>query len=111
MAEPMKITYATLSADNEDLQSAYDRALATVKADWLGADVPMFIDGERVYTADKVETYSPINQEMLLCTRQNGDRSHTQQAIAAAKRSFPAWRATPWPARSHYAVRCRGDQP
>lgn len=95
----MKITYATLSAENEELQSAYDKALAKVKSEWLGADVPMFINGKPVYTQEKVKSYSPINQDLLLCTRQNGDRSHTQQAIATAKAAFPQWRKTPWQER------------
>jgi 1-pyrroline-5-carboxylate dehydrogenase len=99
MAEKMKITYATLSADNPELQAAYDTALEKVKSGWLGADVPMFIDGERVYTDEKVKSYSPIDREMLICTRQNGDRSHSQQAIAAAKRAAPQWRQTPWQER------------
>ncbi|RME51262.1 MAG: aldehyde dehydrogenase family protein [Caldilineae bacterium] len=99
MSKPMKITYATLSADNEELQASFDAALAKVKSSWLGADVPMFIDGQQVYTDRKVTQVSPINTDIVLCTRQDGDRSHSQQAIAAAKRAFPRWRRTPWQER------------
>jgi 1-pyrroline-5-carboxylate dehydrogenase len=99
MAEKMKITYATLSAHNPELQSAYDAALEKVKSTWLGADIPMFIDGEIVYTDEKVKSFSPIDREMFICTRQNGDRSHSQRAIAAAKRACPEWRQTPWQER------------
>ncbi len=99
MAAKFKVTYATLSADNEELQSSFDRALETVRSQWLGADVPMFIDGQRVVTDAKLESRSPINTEVLLCTAQQGDASHTDRAIAAAKRAFPAWRQTPWQER------------
>ena len=48
MAERMKITYSTMSADNEELQSAFDEAFAKVRASMLGVEVPMFIGGEQV---------------------------------------------------------------
>ena len=41
----MKITYATLSADNEELQSAFDAALERARAD-LGRTYPMLIGAE-----------------------------------------------------------------
>ena len=41
----MKITYATLSADNEELQSAFDDALTEARAE-LGRSYPMIIGSE-----------------------------------------------------------------
>ncbi|MFC1975310.1 aldehyde dehydrogenase family protein [Chloroflexota bacterium] len=95
----MKITYATISADNEELQSAYDQAITKVKAEWPGAEVPMFINGEKVYADEKFEGYSPINTDMHLCTAQKGTVEHARSAIAAARAAFPGWRKTPWPER------------
>jgi 1-pyrroline-5-carboxylate dehydrogenase len=94
-----KITYATMSADNEELQSAFDEAIAKVKAKRLGVEVPMFIDGEKVYADEKFKDYSPINTDMLLCTAQQGTKAHAQAAIAAAKAAFEKWRKTPWQER------------
>ncbi|MBN1993184.1 MAG: aldehyde dehydrogenase family protein [Anaerolineae bacterium] len=99
MAQKMKITYATISADNEELQSAYDQAIARVKTEWLGVEVPMFIDGEKAYANEKFKSYSPINTDMHLCTAQKGTAEHARLAIAAAKAAFPGWRKTPWPDR------------
>ena len=99
MAQKIKITYATISADNEALQLAYDQAVDRVKAEWLGAEVPMFVNGEKVYTDEKFEAYSPINTDMHLCTAQKGTAEHARSAIAAAKAAFPGWRKTPWPER------------
>ena len=99
MAKKMKITYATITADNEELQSAYDEAIQRVKAEWLGADVPMVINGEEVFTDAKFESYSPINTDMLLCTAQKGDAGHAQAAIKAARAAFGGWRKTPWQER------------
>ncbi|MEZ4581626.1 MAG: aldehyde dehydrogenase family protein [Caldilineaceae bacterium] len=99
MALSFKVTYATISADNEELQSAFDDAIATVKGGWLGAEVPMFINGKTVHTQDKVKSYSPIDRDILMCTAQNGDVTHADAAIAAAKAAFPTWSHVPWQER------------
>jgi len=99
MAKKFKITYATMSADNEELQSAFDEAVAKVKSEWLGVEVPMFINGKRVDAAEKFESYSPVDTEMHLCTAQKGTADQAKAAIAAAKAAFPQWRQTPWQER------------
>jgi 1-pyrroline-5-carboxylate dehydrogenase len=99
MSEKIKITYATMSADNEELQAAMDEAIATVREEWLGVEVPLIINGEKVYTQQKLERYSPINTDLLLCTAQNGTADHAKAAISAAKAAFLDWRAMPWPER------------
>ncbi len=77
MAKRFKVTSATMSADNEELQSAFDEAIARVKAEQLGVEVPMFINGEKVYTEEKLKSYSPVNTEMLLATAQKGNTEHS----------------------------------
>jgi len=99
MAQKFKVTYATITADNEELQSAYDQAIDQVKADWIGAEVPMFINGQQVYAVEKFESYSPIDTDMHLCTAQKGTIAHAKDAIAAARDAFPKWRKTPWQER------------
>jgi 1-pyrroline-5-carboxylate dehydrogenase len=99
MAKKFKVTYATMSADNEELQSAYDEAINHVKSGWLGAEVPIFINGEKVYAEEKFESYSPINTDMHLCTAQKGTKEHAQAALAAARAAFQGWRKTPWQER------------
>ncbi len=99
MAKKMKITYVTLSADNEELQAAFDQAIETVSTGWLGAEVPMYINGREVYAEKKEERYSPINTDLKLCTAQSGTTADVATAIAAAKAAAPGWEATPWPER------------
>jgi 1-pyrroline-5-carboxylate dehydrogenase len=99
MAKKMKITYATMSADNEELQSAYDKAIETVKAGWLGVEVPMFINGQKVYADEKIASYSPVDTELVMCQAQKGTTTHAKQAVAAARSAFPGWRDTPWQER------------
>ena len=99
MTQKFKVTYATMSADNEELQSAFDAAFERVQSSLLGVEVPMFIAGEQVRATEKVDVYSPIDTMMHLCTAQRGNRAHAQSAIAAAKAAFPGWASTPWQER------------
>ncbi len=99
MAQKMKITYATLSAANEELQSAYDKAIDRVTSTWFGTEVPMVINGEKVYAEKKFESYSPTDTNLHLCTAQSGTVDHAKQAIVAARAALPGWRNTPWQER------------
>jgi 1-pyrroline-5-carboxylate dehydrogenase len=99
MAERMKITYSTMSADNEELQASFDRAFEQVRGELLGVEVPMFINGERVLAKEKTTAYSPVDTMVHLCTAQKGTGEHALQAVAAAKAAFPGWAATPWQER------------
>jgi len=91
----MKITYATLRNDNEELHAAYEAGLAKAKAG-LGQYHPNVIggkprDGESVSTV-----HSPIDSEIVLGTFARGTRTDVVEAIAAARAAQPAWAATPW---------------
>ena len=91
----MKITYATLSADNEELQSAFDAALERAKAD-LGATYPMIIGSEQRLSEDTFEDRSPIDRDLVVARFPTGTRQDVRDAIAAAREAYPAWRDTPW---------------
>jgi 1-pyrroline-5-carboxylate dehydrogenase len=91
----MKITYATLSADNEELQSAFDEALTRARAD-LGRAYPMLIGGEERASDDLFEDRSPIDHDLVVARFPRGTRQDTRDAIAAARAAFPSWRDTPW---------------
>jgi 1-pyrroline-5-carboxylate dehydrogenase len=101
VVQDIKITYATLSdaADDEKLQSAFDQALARVTRDWLGAEVPLFIDGEEVYAGETFDSFSPFDTDLHLCVAQKGAAEHAEEAIEAAASAFPTWRRTPWQER------------
>jgi 1-pyrroline-5-carboxylate dehydrogenase len=91
----MKITYSTLSADNEELQSAFDAALERARAD-LGSTHPMIIGSEERTSADTFEDRSPIDRDLLVARFPVGTREDVRDAIAAAREAYPAWRDTPW---------------
>jgi 1-pyrroline-5-carboxylate dehydrogenase len=94
-APRIKITYATLSADNEDLHSAFEAAVVTTKAS-LGGHHRNYVDGAWRDGDGTFEARSPIDREMLLGTFARGTAADIDDAVAAARAAQPAWAATPW---------------
>jgi 1-pyrroline-5-carboxylate dehydrogenase len=91
----MKITYATLSADNEELQSAFDAALERARND-LGRTYPMLIGAEERHADETFEDRSPIDRELVVARFPTGTRQDVRDAIDAARAAYPGWRDTPW---------------
>jgi 1-pyrroline-5-carboxylate dehydrogenase len=94
-APRMKITYATLSADNEELQSAFDQAVDTVRGQ-LGKRYPMLIGDERRSGDEQFDDRSPIDTNVVVSRFPVGTRQDVQDAVAAARDAFPAWRDLGW---------------
>jgi 1-pyrroline-5-carboxylate dehydrogenase len=59
----------------------------------------MIINGKDVFANEKWEDHSPVNTYWILARLQKGTATHAQQAIAAARKAFPAWSRTPWQER------------
>ncbi len=94
-SEPrLKITYATLRNDNEQLHASYDAGLATARGE-LGATHGLFINGEWRSTTDTFEKRSPID-DTLVGEFAKGTRQDVRDAIAAARAAAPHWAGTPW---------------
>ena len=94
-SEPrLKITYATLRNDNEQLHASYDAGLATARGE-LGATHGLFINGEWRPATDTFEKRSPIDGS-LVGHFAKGTRQDVRDAIAAARTAAPHWAGTPW---------------
>ena len=65
MAEKFRITYATMSADNEELQAAYDAAAERARAE-LGKEYPVVVNGEERWREEKYEEPSPIDSDIII---------------------------------------------
>ena len=91
----MKITYATLAADNEELQSAFDAAVERARAS-LGQTYPMIIGTEQRTTDETFEDRSPIDTDLVVGRFPVGSRQDVRDAIDAARAAYPGWRDTPW---------------
>ena len=92
----IKITYATLRNDNEELHALYEQGVQEARAG-LGGHHRNYVAGRWVDgSAGVFEARSPIDHDLLIGTFAKGDRSDVQTAIAAARRAAPAWRHTRW---------------
>jgi 1-pyrroline-5-carboxylate dehydrogenase len=91
----IKITYATLRADNEELHALYEAGLEKARAG-LGAHHPNVVGGRERDGDGSFEVRTPIDRDILLGTFATGTRHDVVDAIAAARTAQPAWAATPW---------------
>src|SRR5437764_3277077 len=93
--QTFRITYATMKADNEDLQAAYDRGIETARS-WLGQRHPFYVNGEPREGESWFEERSPIDHDIVVGTFAQASRQDVKDAIAAANAAFPAWSGMPW---------------
>jgi 1-pyrroline-5-carboxylate dehydrogenase len=94
-SEPrLKITYATLRNDNEQLHASYNAGLVTARGE-LGATHGLFIDGHWRPAKESFEKRSPIDGS-LVGRFAAGTRADVRDAISAARVAAPAWARTPW---------------
>jgi 1-pyrroline-5-carboxylate dehydrogenase len=94
-SEPrLKITYATLRNDNEQLHGQYDAGLALARGE-LGATHGLFINGEWRPAGTTFEKRSPIDGS-LVGLFASGTRKDVRDAIAAARTAAPGWARTAW---------------
>ena len=94
----LKITYATLRADNEQLHREYEAGLAEAKTQ-LGGHHPNVVDGRERSGDGEFTVHSPIDRDIVLGHFATGTRQDAKDAIAAARRAQPAWFALGWEKR------------
>jgi 1-pyrroline-5-carboxylate dehydrogenase len=91
----LKITYATLSADNPELQTAFDNAVEWARGE-LGKTYPMLIGPELRAGQETFEHRSPIDTNLVVSRFPVGTRGDVRDAVAAARQAFPSWRDLGW---------------
>ena len=83
----IKITYATLRNDNDELHALYEAGVEQSKAK-LGGTYQNYIDGQWVDgSAGWFDVASPIDSEIRIGRFAKGDRTDVQRAIAAARKA------------------------
>ena len=95
----IKVTYSTLGSPDPLLHEYFDEDVVELKAN-LGKTYNMYINGEWVEGDHTFENRSPINTDWLLGNFAGASGAQVDQAVAAAKAAFPAWRETPWQERA-----------
>ena len=98
MAQDFRITYATLSADNEDLQRNYDEAVERARAE-LGKEWPFVVNGEERWTDEKYEEPSPIDSDIIIGRFSQATPKDVDDAVAAAKGFSLEWERMGWKER------------
>ncbi len=99
MSETTKVTYATLTADNDELHSQLDSAIGRVR-EKLGKTHGLYI-GEGTRTGGATfESRSPIDTRVVLGHFGSGTPEDASDAVARAKSAAAAWEAVPWQERA-----------
>jgi 1-pyrroline-5-carboxylate dehydrogenase len=94
-----RVTYATLSADNEELHAAYDKGIEIARG-WLDEEHSFTINGEhRNGDGTYFEERSPADRAIVIGRFANATTDDVNDAVAAARSGAPRWAATPWQER------------
>jgi 1-pyrroline-5-carboxylate dehydrogenase len=94
----LKITYATLRADNERLHREYEAGLAEARTQLAGHHRNV-IDGQDRDGDGESTVHSPIDRDLVLGHFAIGTKQDVRDAIAAARKAQPAWFALGWEKR------------
>ena len=91
----LKITYATLRADNEELHKLYETGLEEAKKE-LGGHHLNVVNGRDRAGDGEMTVASPIDRNLILGHFARGTREDVGDAVKAARSAQPAWAAKPW---------------
>jgi len=99
VTQPFKVTYATLTADNQELHGQLDAAFEKVRKE-LGKTLPLYVNGQARTTEKTSEDRSPSDTRVLLAKVASGTEKDVNDAVVAAKAAFPKWSRTPYEERA-----------
>lgn len=92
-----RITYATMSADDDELHAAYTTASSLVRNE-LGAMHPLWIGDEERF-GPTFTTVSPVDTSVEIGHFTIADGDDVDDAVVAARSAQRGWAATPWQRR------------
>jgi len=93
-----RVTYATLSADNEELHAAFEEGARTARS-WVGQTIPTVVNGEARTDGEPFVLGSPNDDKLELAEVHPASERDVDDAVTAARAAFPTWAATPWAER------------
>ncbi len=100
----MKITYATMSADNQELNEEFDRSLEAVKQR-LGQTHGVLVSGEARTDREFFDERSPADSNILVGHYAQANASDVDDAVSAAKLFAPEWESWGWERRRDLMLR------
>jgi len=71
----------------------------------FGKEYPNIIDGKKVYTKKKTDSYNPGNTDELVGRFQKSGIEESDKAIKAAAKAFETWKYTPAKERANYLLK------
>jgi 1-pyrroline-5-carboxylate dehydrogenase len=89
-----RVTYATMSADDTELNAAYSAAVESVRAE-LGAQHPLWIGDDERY-GEAFTTVSPLDTSIEIGHFTLADGNDIDDVVREARHAQPAWASTPW---------------
>jgi len=95
---------AMVDFTRKDHRDIFPQEIASVRAK-LGKTYPLYIGGKEITTADTIPTINPAKPAEVLGSICQAGVAEVDQAIAAAKAAFPAWRDTPPEVRAGYLLK------
>ena len=98
MSTHFRVTYATLSADNEELHAAYEAGLRLASS-WLGADISGYVSGQPRSGGPVFTVTSPGDRSLTLGRVHSATHADVEDAVRAASAAAGRWARTPWPER------------
>ena len=99
MGAPTKITYVSLSADDPEVNAAFDAAIAQVTRQ-LGRTYPLHIGGKARATAQTSDSLNPADTRVVVARVGSGTAADVDDAVAAARAAYPAWSGVPFAERA-----------
>jgi 1-pyrroline-5-carboxylate dehydrogenase len=93
-----KVTYSTLASPDPLLHQLYDEAVVRAREN-AGQTFPLYINGQERQAETTFSKTSPTDPNFVMAHFQKGTEQDANDAVAAAKAAFPAWRDTPWQER------------
>lgn len=99
MVLPYKHEPLTNFADEANVR-AFEEALKKVEGE-LGKEYPLVINGERIFTDDKLVSINPGNKEQIVGKVSKATKEHVDKAMDAALEAFETWKKMPPEARAN----------
>jgi 1-pyrroline-5-carboxylate dehydrogenase len=93
-----RVTYATLSADDDELHAAFDKGIDIARG-WLDANVDPVVSGVSRPATEATVVVSPNDHNIVIANVGEASPIDVDDAVTAADRAFAGWSRRPWAER------------
>src|SRR4051794_10579907 len=94
-----RVTYSNTGEDFSGVHAHLDDIIPAAEARLLGKQRPALIGGRDRSDGEVLVAHTPIDRAIILGEFPQADAALVDEAVAAAKAAYPAWRELGWPRR------------